>query len=107
MPTDHSVRLSTKEALILSLLMQQGGEMYGLEMVQKSDGGLARGTVYVTLDRMADRGLVESRQEEKPSHVPGIPRRLYRPTGLGQRVYRAWEQLQRAGSVVFAPAFGV
>jgi DNA-binding PadR family transcriptional regulator len=100
-----NVRLSNKEALILRLLITSGGEMYGLEMVQKSDRGLARGTVYVTLERMAERGLVESRQEDKPSHVPGIPRRLYKPSGVGERVYRAWERMQDAGGRL-VPAFG-
>lgn len=80
--------------------------MYGLELVQKSDHGLARGTVYVTLERMAERGLVESRQEDKPAHVPGIPRRLYKPTGAGQRVLRAWQQLQHAGAQGLTPALG-
>ncbi len=52
-------RLSPKEALILDLL--RGGEMYGLELVTSSDGALKRGTVYVTLGRMEEKGLIVSR----------------------------------------------
>lgn len=81
-------RLSDKEFLILEMLVGSG-ELYGLEMVKKSNKKLKRGTIYVTLSRMADKGYVESRQEEKPDHVPGIPRRLYSATGLGQRIFHA------------------
>jgi DNA-binding PadR family transcriptional regulator len=85
--TKELVRLSGKEELILQLLIV-GGEMYGLELVEKSGGLLPRGTVYVTLERMADRGLVDSRQSPRERGVSGIPRRLYRPTGAGARAFR-------------------
>ncbi len=67
------------------------GEKYGLELVRESRGSLKRGTIYTTLSRMQDKGLVESRSEDKPDHVPGIPRRLYRPTPDGARLLAAEE----------------
>jgi DNA-binding PadR family transcriptional regulator len=82
--------LSGKERLILEMLAEKG-EMYGLQMVEQSRGSLPRGTVYVTLSRMEDKGYVESWQEETNPSAIGQPRRLYRPTGLGQRVRDAWE----------------
>ena len=82
-------RLAPKEAEVLRLLLAHG-EMYGLEMVHRSTT-LKRGTVYVTLSRMADKGYVESRYETV-SPGDGPPRRLYKATGLGQRTYRALEQ---------------
>jgi PadR family transcriptional regulator, regulatory protein PadR len=85
----NAPRLSAKEAEVLRLLIANG-EMYGLEMVQRS-GLLKRGTVYVTLSRMGDKGYVESRVEEV-SPGDGPPRRLYTVTGLGERAYRAMEQ---------------
>ena len=75
-------KLSPKEALILELLTSRG-EMYGLELVAESEGRLKRGTVYVTLSRMGEKGFVES-WPEKDSSLPGPPRRLCRsgsPTG--------------------------
>ena len=39
--------------------------MFGLQLVEQSNGGLKRGTVYVTLGRMQDKGYVESRTEER------------------------------------------
>lgn len=95
-------RLSGKEMAVLKLLMDDGGEMYGLEMVGASNGALGRGTVYVVLDRMERKGYISSRKEEQPLDGAAA-RRLYRPTGLGQRAFAAWE-LARAQ---FAAANGV
>ena len=82
-------RLSPKEALILRLLIGKG-EMYGLELVSDSGGNLKRGTVYVTLGRMADKGYVESRTVPQ-ADGSGIPKRLFQATGYGARVLNAWE----------------
>jgi len=79
-------KLSTKEAHILELLVNRG-EMYGLEMV-RADASLKRGTVYVTLLRMEDKGYVKSRTE-KDELMPGMPRRIYRATGLGELALKA------------------
>ena len=65
-------------------------EMYGLEMV-KASGRLARGTVYVLLSRMEDRGYVTSRQV-KVKNASGMPKRVYSITGLGQRVLTVTRQ---------------
>lgn len=88
--TDRLPVPSHKEALIMQLLVRSG-ELYGLEMVTQSEGELKRGTVYVTLDRMEDKGYLTSRQEEKLPGAIGLPRRLYKLTGFGQRVLEAWE----------------
>jgi DNA-binding PadR family transcriptional regulator len=81
--------LSSKESLILELLVA-AKEMYGLELVAASTGALKRGTVYVTLGRMEDKGYVTSRLESAPPESGGLPRRLYRPTPLGRGVLGAW-----------------
>src|SRR5688572_33122797 len=58
-------RLSRTEHLILELL--SGEEMFGLQLVEQSQGVLKRGTVYVTLGRMQDKGYVESWTEKQPA----------------------------------------
>jgi len=85
-------RLSAIEASILELL--RGSEMYGLQLVESSHGKLKRGTVYVTLGRMQEKGYVESRPEERRTGAIGLPRRIYRATGLGLRVLDAWDMLR-------------
>ena len=88
MPHNGIVPLPRKERLILEFLVSEG-PMYGLQLVERSEGALKRGTVYVTLGRMEAKGLVESQQEPVPPGAIGLPRRIYRPTALGQRMLRA------------------
>lgn len=85
--------VSETEGLILGLL-SRGAEMYGLEMVQASEGRLKRGTVYVTLGRMVEKGYLRTRLADRASGESGLPRRLYEPTTLGLRVGRAWSRLK-------------
>ncbi len=88
--TDVLPKFSTAERLIVELLAHHG-ELFGLQMVEQSGGRLKRGTVYVTLGRMQEKGYLESRQEAMPEGAIGLPRRLYRPTGLAMRVLAAWQ----------------
>jgi len=74
--------LSPVEALILDLLTDRG-PTYGLDLVAGSRGRLKRGSVYVMLGRMEQKGFVRSRLDERPGEGP--PRRLYEPTPLGLR----------------------
>ena len=77
--------LSSKEALILQML-GRSREMYGLEMVTASEGSLKRGTVYVTLGRMEQKGYITSRVEDETPAMGGLPRRLYMATPFGRNV---------------------
>jgi DNA-binding PadR family transcriptional regulator len=75
--------------MILELLVGTK-EMYGLELVAASGGALKRGTVYVTLGRMEDKGYLVSRLEGAPPAEGGLPRRIYAPTSLGREALAAW-----------------
>jgi PadR family transcriptional regulator, regulatory protein PadR len=81
--------VSEKELLILELL-RQGEQLYGLQLVAASRRQLKRGTVYVTLGRMEEKGYVTSHLEDAPPGAGGLPRRVYQPTALGLRVLTAW-----------------
>lgn len=86
---------SPKEALILKMLISTRKEWYGLELIDASQGQLKRGTIYVTLGRMEEKGYVESRRENSDEAPSPIPRRLYKPTGFGVKVLAAYEQYAR------------
>jgi PadR family transcriptional regulator PadR len=86
--------LPPKERLILELLTAEG-PLFGLQLVARSGGALKRGTVYVTLGRMEAKGYLTSEQEAQPEGAIGLPRRVYRPTSLGERVLRAWNHVVR------------
>jgi DNA-binding PadR family transcriptional regulator len=75
--------------LILELLVRSG-KMYGLELVAASEGGLKRGTIYVTLQRMEKKGYVASKLEDAPPAVGGLPRRVYTATPQGRELFAVW-----------------
>jgi DNA-binding PadR family transcriptional regulator len=91
---DALPKFSATERLIVELLAVHQ-ELFGLQMVELSGARLKRGTVYVTLGRMQEKGYLESRQEALPEGAIGLPRRLYRPTGLAMRVLSAWQAAER------------
>ena len=95
MPPRHRVpTLPPKEALILDLIVQES-EMYGLQLVAASKGRLKRGTVYVTLGRMEEKGFISSTLESAPADEGGLPRRIYEATAFGRRVLAAYARVAR------------
>lgn len=74
-------RISPVEQEILELLLGQA--MFGLEMVRASKS-LKRGTIYVTLNRMEEKGYVTSHHHDDRSQ-PGMPRRRYAISAIGKR----------------------
>jgi len=87
--------LPPKERLILERLVG-AGPTFGQQLVDESGGALKRGTVYVTLSRMEAKGLVSSEQEAQQPGAVGLPRRIYRITGLGERLLAASATFQKA-----------
>jgi DNA-binding PadR family transcriptional regulator len=91
---DRLSHLSETEQTILALLLSDR-DLFGLQIVERSRGAVKRGTVYVTLGRMQDKGYVESRTEPPAPGAIGLPRRLYRPTAYGVAVFKAWTRVAR------------
>jgi DNA-binding PadR family transcriptional regulator len=92
--------LSPKELLVLELLRDQ--KLYGLQLVAASNRRLKRGTVYVTLGRMEEKGYITSTLEAAPAGAGGLPRRIYKATALGRRMLAAWT----SGAKQLVPEFG-
>src|SRR5688572_24275471 len=84
----RALTVSPKELLVLELLVR--GKRYGLQLVAASRGRLKRGTIYVTLGRMEDKGYITSTLDDPPPGAGGLPRRIYEPTPLGRRMLSAW-----------------
>lgn len=80
-----------KEAEILRVLITHTSECYGLEMIELSGKTLKLGTLYTTLARMEEKGYVDSRKEERRAGARGLPRRMYKCTGLGEKIFKVWE----------------
>jgi DNA-binding PadR family transcriptional regulator len=83
------------EIKIMSLLQSTPG-IYGLEIVRQSRGKLKRGTVYVSLARLEERGLVRCKVQRNAEH-PGLPRALYSLTETGEKVLSAWRLVHSRG----------
>jgi DNA-binding PadR family transcriptional regulator len=76
------VAFSGKEEIVIDILRER--EMYGLEIIKKSNGDLKRGSIYATLACMEERGLVSARTTPA-THPQGMPRRMYRVTESGMK----------------------
>ena len=94
MKTARLPTLSAKERIVLELLVSSGAK-YGLQLVDDSRGRLKRGTVYVTLGRMEQKGLVESHRGPATGDADALTRRMYHATGHGRRVLDAWNLVAR------------
>jgi len=93
---DAPPTLSAKERVVLELLAARGDRMYGLELVAQSRARLKRGTVYVTLGRMQQKGLIVAEPEKFADDSGLVPRRMYRATPYGLRVLRVWTVAARS-----------
>ncbi len=86
MNTTEITKISAKEYFILELL-SKNSEMYGMKMVEASNGELKVGTIYPTLQRMEEKGLIGSREVQRDLPETGNPRRFYKITEYGIRVF--------------------
>lgn len=82
-------RPTNKELDILDVLVAHPRGLYGLEIVEKSNGKVKRGSVYVYMNRLHQDNLVEVQKSPPPKGQGGLPRPIYRITGLGQRILDA------------------
>ena len=101
--TSAATTMSATEYLIMSLLIGNGGrEMYGMQMIGKAQGKLKKGTIYVLLGRLEEKGYVRGRTEMVEGSA--IPRRMYRPTGHGHKVFEAHRPVFQIGGLRGAAA---
>jgi DNA-binding PadR family transcriptional regulator len=75
---ERVVRVSPKEAVIVSILLNSGREMYGYEIMKATKGEVPLASIYTMLSRLEDKGLVSSRLETVLAKGHAIPRRWYR-----------------------------
>ncbi len=98
MEYDRSTHITGAEFSILKMLVDNGAKpMYGLELVERSDGKLKRGSVYVLLDRLDSKGFVVGKKED--SSTVAVPRKLYRITATGRKVFQTWEPIASMGGL--------
>ena len=81
------------EQVVLLAAMHLGDDAYGAnvseEIEVRTDRKVSRGALYVTLDRLEDKGLVRSRLADLKDNRGGRPRRYIKVTAAGVRALRA------------------
>lgn len=97
----NSSYLGELEQMVLLAVRRLGDEAYGLGVVdvleERVGRSVSRGAVYVTLDRLEEKGLLSSRQGGTSTGRAGRPRRLLAVTPEGLQALgearRAWQSL--------------
>ena len=92
MAASDSARLGEVEQLVLLAVVRLDGEGYAVpirELLASHAGvSLSRGSIYVTLDRLEEKGLVESWFSEPTGKPGGKARRLFRARPAGVAALR-------------------
>lgn len=88
-----SPRLGEVEQLVLLAVLRLGGTTYAVpirELIRAEAGvELARGSIYVTLDRLETKGYVSSSLSEPLAEPGGKARRLFQVSPTGMAALRA------------------
>lgn len=93
--------ITNTEVLIMNVLLDKSNsEIYGWELMDASNGSLKRGTIYVILNRMEEKGLIISRKEVRRKGERGLPRRMYKLTGHGYTTISALEAYRNSFGVI-------
>jgi PadR family transcriptional regulator, regulatory protein PadR len=81
------VRLGEVEQLVLLAVLRLDGAAYAVPIrdliLREAEVDLPRGSIYVTLDRLEEKGLVESWFGDPVAEPGGKARRLFRTTPAG------------------------
>ena len=89
----QNVRLAEVEQLVLLAVWRLTGDAYAVpirDVIKKETGvSLSRGSIYVTLERLEHKGLVQSSFSEPTAEPGGKARRMFRILPLGISALRA------------------
>jgi PadR family transcriptional regulator, regulatory protein PadR len=107
------------EQLVLTAILKLRDDAYGVTIHSKveelaSPKAASLGAVYVTLDRLEDKGLVVSRLSDPTPERGGRAKRCYRLEALGERVLqesavtakRIWDAANEAWGKDWGKRFG-
>jgi DNA-binding PadR family transcriptional regulator len=99
--------LGTNDLMILLALMRLGDDAYGVPIARELEDSVGRvvalASVYASLDRLVERGLVESEAGEPTAERGGRAKKYFRITGKGirevwatkQSLMRLWKGLEQ------------
>ena len=80
------------EVVVLMSVLHLGDAAYGSairdDIERRAGRAVARGAVYITLDRLEEKGLLTSRLEEASDRRGGRPKRTFRVTAPGVKAVK-------------------
>ena len=80
------------EVVVLMATLHLGQDAYGSairdEIERRSGRPVSRGSVYITLDRLEEKGLLASKLGEANASRGGRPKRLFRVTTAGVKAVK-------------------
>jgi DNA-binding PadR family transcriptional regulator len=92
MRADTDAPLGEFEVIVLMAALHLGREAHGsaiLDEIESRTGRrVSRGSVYITLDRLEDKGLLESRLGGTSASRGGRPKRVFRVTTAGVKAVK-------------------
>ena len=81
------------EQLVLVALVRQGSDAYGVsicdDIAERTGRDVSLGSVYKTLERLEDKGLVTSRVGDPTAERGGRRKRHFRVMAAGQRALKS------------------
>lgn len=87
-----SAPLGEFEVVVLMAALHLGSDAYSSairdEIETRTGRTVARGAVYITLDRLEDKGLIASKLGESTARRGGRPKRLFRVTAAGVKAVK-------------------
>jgi DNA-binding PadR family transcriptional regulator len=84
------------ETIVMRLLQDTPRGAYGLDLVERSNGTVKRGSVYVLLGRLQEKGFVRVLPKRPEPDYPGPPRPRYQLTAEGAQVISVAEAVGMA-----------
>src|SRR5262245_48826699 len=88
--------LGTNDLMILLALMRLGDDAYGVPIARELEDAAGRpvalASVYATLDRLVERGLVDAELGDPTPERGGRAKKYFRITGKGIRDVRSAKQ---------------
>lgn len=99
------------EQLVLTSILTLGDDAYGVTIQKKvnelaSSKAVALGAIYVTLDRLEDKGFVSSWLSEPTAARGGRAKRCYRLQALGERALKESLATGRRMAISVTPIWG-
>src|SRR4030095_3364268 len=89
---DMAAYLGEFEQLLLLTVLRLGTDAFGThiarELDQRAGRSVSRGALYISLDRLEDRGLVRWKVASGTAARNGLPRRVYAVTPAGVAALR-------------------